>query len=72
MNEVKTLTATSMMAFRQLKATYNELEAFVSGSGKAQDLPELDALIDRYEDLRDSYRKFDNKRSKLTMAGFDH
>ena len=70
-NEVKLLTTASMLAFRQLKVTYNELEAFVSGNGKDQDLPELEALIDRYEDLRESYRKFDNKRSKLTMAGFD-
>lgn len=70
--EIKILTAESIIAFRQLKTTYNELENFVSGNGKQSELPELEELITRYEDLRDTYRKFDNRRSKLTISGFEH
>ena len=71
-NEIKILTAQSILAFRQLKVTYNELEKFVTGSGKSQDLPQLDELINKYENLRNTYRKFDNIRSKLTISGFEH
>lgn len=70
-NEIKVLSSKSILAFRQLKVAYDELETFVSGNGKERPLPQLDELIVKYEDLRDTYRKFDNKRSKLTMSGFE-
>lgn len=70
LNEVKLLTRQSLIAFRQLKDSYNELEQFVAGNGKSSDLPQIDALVQRYEDLKETYRRFDYKRSKLTMSAF--
>ncbi len=69
-SEVKLLTRQSMAAFKQLKDSYKELEKFVAGNGKADDLPQIDLLIERYEDLKETYRRFDYKRSKLTMSAF--
>ncbi len=68
--EVKLLTAQSMVAFRQLRDAYSELEFFLEGKGKTTSLPQIDLLIERYEDLKDTYRRFDYKRSKLTMSAF--
>lgn len=70
MSEVKLLTRQSMAAFRQLRDSYTELENFVAGNGKTTDLPQIDLLINRYEDLKDTYRRFEYKRSKLTMSAF--
>lgn len=69
-DEIKTLTRQSMAAFRQLKDSYAELENFIAGNGKSQALPQLDVLIERYEELRDTYRRFDYKKTKLTMGAF--
>ena len=70
MSEVKLLTRQSMAAFRQLRDSYSELENFVAGNGKEIELPQIDTLVQRYEDLKDTYRRFDYKRTKLTMSAF--
>lgn len=71
-DEIRILTLQSMRAFRQLADAYGELENYVTGKGGGNELPKLEELINRYEDLRDSYRKFDNKRAKLSTRDFEH